>query len=280
MKKLLEHFKFSKPKTPGYGLQRGFYLTTMIPTPHLPPPGLVVHPQGLQGAVPGLIAPLSGQTDPGRLGQPMEAGDYAVTSPDKRTILHLAVRSKEDSGLAVQDLLHHPYFEGRSDLAQTVASTWFIAQLLVRSHHPEVGPSVAFIHNVAACLASITGGVVADPLSQRYLLPAEVRLDEKWSASDVIQVLQPTPDRLVTAGMVKFGLPELFLGGFSHERLIAARGVLFGVANKILEDGPLVPGRSLGGSARGFKAVLLEYESSQSLALVSETGKSVDEILS
>ena len=51
-------FKFAKPKNPGYGISKNFYLSVLAGHAQLPSPDEIANPQGARGAVEGFLAPL------------------------------------------------------------------------------------------------------------------------------------------------------------------------------------------------------------------------------
>jgi hypothetical protein len=90
-------------------------------------------------------------------------------------------------------------------------------------------------------MADLTDGVVADPISRRYLLPPQVRqpirVDPKVDAREVIGLShRDKPDglHLFTLGMQKFGLPEYEMTGLQPDDLGLAESLLLSLCQTSL----------------------------------------------
>ncbi len=212
---------FSQPKTPGFGIQRTYYLTVLSSRAVLPPMLALINPKGEGGAVEGFGAPLAENVPKDALGRPLERGAYAIASKDRKTVLKLLVLSKEEAGFDPEPFLRSASAaEMDPELLNRVRATWTIGQLTFESHDPMVYPAIDFQLEFAARFAELTDGVVADPISRRYLLPNQVRqvarADERIDARDVVGLSHRVKDtgiHLFTLGMQKFGLPEFEIAG-------------------------------------------------------------------
>jgi len=252
--------KFSKPKTPGYGIWEDFYLTVLGARAPMPAPLVVANPRGEGGAVPGMIAPLGGESARTVLTQPLVRGVYGVASPNRRTVLEMTIIPVAESHFRPEDYLKSLYaLELSPDTTARIQSTWTLAQFRFRAHDPMVRDSLAFVHAVARRLGELTDGVVADPLALRYLPWEQVPIvdpNAPLAAADFVSVRsEPCPDlagteRASTHGLVKFGLAELLLRGIDETDFPVARRLLLGLAQTILQSGPVAAGDQVDGEGR------------------------------
>ena len=235
-------WQFGKPKTPGFGIQKTFYLTVLSSKPVLPPLLTLINPKGAGGAVEGFGAPLAENADKDSLGKPMERGAYAIASRDQKTVLRLLVMSKEEAGFDPEPFVRSALAkELDEELLVRVRATWIIGQLTFESHDPMVYPSIDFLLDFAARFADLTEGVVADPISRRYLMPAQVRqalrVDPRVDAREVVGLshrVQDTGIHLFTLGMQKFGLAEFEMTGLAIEDLQLAESLLMSLCQTSL----------------------------------------------
>ncbi|MFZ4506540.1 MAG: hypothetical protein ACOYON_02440 [Fimbriimonas sp.] len=212
-------WRFSKPKGIGFGISKGFYLSVLSSASVLETLRDLVEPKGALGAIEGFIVPLAGDASKEALGQPLRRGAYGLSTRDRKTVLRMLVMSCDEAG-------YNPETFARSSLAATahpdllarMRGAWTMSQFTFESHDPEVYPAIDFLLHVAARHAAQSQGVVADPISRRYLLPQEVlrapRLDPKVDARELVSVqlrVLPSGIHAYTLGMQKFGLPELEL---------------------------------------------------------------------
>lgn len=253
--RFLDLVDFRKPKTPGYGISKSFYLSVLSPCAQLPAPSDWISPTG---PVKGFIAPLAGDKD--ALHKPMERGAYAVTSLDKKTVMRCLVLPREEAGFDPDYYLAHPCSQAlHTDIRSAIKATWTLIQLSFEGHHPMVSPSVWFAYSIASRLAEHVGGVVADPMSEDYLCPHEARPvfaeEGPLSADQIIRVKYPTEGTAHTLGLRKFGLPELEISGFGLGVAESAGVLLVSVAQTILNNGPLGEGAVLGDRDTPFKVV-------------------------
>ncbi|MFN7171565.1 MAG: hypothetical protein ACK4P3_02090 [Fimbriimonadaceae bacterium] len=244
---------FWKPKTPGFGVSRDFYLTVLSTTNPLPTSAQVLNPSGKDGAVKGFAVPLKNETDKKLLERPMERGAYALASPDRKTVLRLLVMPKEEAQFDPTALLRTEQGVGISEeIALRLKAVWQLMQLTFEAHDPVVYPSLDFILEVAERLGTLTEGVVSDPICERYLLPQSVRVPlavtNKVDARNFIttRFAQHPHRQVFTLGMIKFALPELSFADVEPDLFVPASELLVGIAQGILESGPLQEGLSLG----------------------------------
>jgi hypothetical protein len=254
-------WQFSKPKTPGFGISRTYYLSVLASKAVLPSIAEVINPRGEFSAIVGFGVPL-GSNEKDSLRQPLTRGAYAVATKDRKTVLKLLVLNRDEAGF-------DPEVFARSALAQSaepelvarIRGTWTIAQLTFESHDPMVYSALDFLLSVAQRLAMMSDGVVADAVSQRYLLPQEVfhpdRLDSRVDARDHVATHSRTrPDGIhtFTLGLQKFSMPEIEITGlFPGEESIAGRFLLT-VAQASLQGNLVRPGDRLGSVRLPFEA--------------------------
>jgi hypothetical protein len=240
-------FQFSRPKGPGFGIQRNFYLSVLSSRPVMPSILQVINPQGAVGAVTGFGAPLTPGATKESLSQPLGRGAYALATKDRKTVLKMLVLSKEEAGFDPEPFVRSSLAQDLdSELVTRVRATWIVAQLTFESHDPTVYPALDFVLSVARRMGELTDGVVADPVSQRYLLPEQVahplRFAPEVDARDFVSVAQRTrPDGLhiFTLGLQKFGLPELEIIGLTPGDVPAAETLLISLAQvSLLGQGP------------------------------------------
>ncbi len=207
---------FSKSKTPGFGISRGYYLTILSSRSVLPTLIEVVNPAGANGAATGLAVPLGHETDKSMLGRPIQLGPYAIATTDRKTVLKMLVISKEEVG-------YDPELYVRSsravdedpELVARMRATWTITQLTFESHDPAVYPALDFFLGVAIRFARLSEGVIADSICERYRLPEDMlephRIDPLIDARDHIAVKFEKRSEGIhayTLGMQKFALQE------------------------------------------------------------------------
>jgi hypothetical protein len=214
-------WQFSKPKTPGFGISGSFYLTILSSRPTLPSIQDFVEPSGKNGAIEAYGAPLSHHKDRSSLSQPLERGAYALASKDRKTVIKMLVMSADEAGFDPEAYVRSPYSAGASpELLARIRATWTVLQLTFESHDAAVYPAIDLMLKIAQKLASLTEGVVADAVSQRYLLPEQVmsnpRLDPRIDAREVVSISrksEPGGLHIFTLGLQKLDLPELEIVG-------------------------------------------------------------------
>ena len=257
----MKFLKFSKPKNPGFGIDRNFYLSVLSGQAMLPSVGAVANPKGGGGAVQAFGVPLDRGADKQDLRRPMERGQYALASLDRKTVLRLRVLSREEAGF-------DPTYITRSALAESMPaetvlrlkSAWHVLQLSVESHHAEVYPALDLILDIADRLAFCTQGVVADPMAQRYRLPGQLRCepraDPRVDAREHVEV-RFVPSReghhASTLGLQKFGLAEYELYRLEASDRDAAVAFLVGLAQTALLGSAAVAGSKVGAGSAPFE---------------------------
>lgn len=247
-------FQFSKPKNPGFGISKGFYLSVLSTKAVMPPILMIVNPKGDGGAIEGFGAPLSASAEKEDLGRPLQRGAYVVTTKDRKTVLKMLVLSKEEAGFDPDPFLESSLAVGIDpELATRMRATWTLAQLSFESHDPMVYPAVRFLLQLAARLAELADGVVADPVCQRYLMPYEIvqpiQASAKIDVRDVvtIKLVQRQEGILVhTLGMQKFALRELELACVGEVHTTAAANFLLSLCQSTLEGRKIGVGDRVG----------------------------------
>ncbi len=244
-------------KTPGFGIAQQYYLTVLAAKVPLPSLRLVVRPDGADGAVAGLGVPLAPDTKKEDLDKPLVRGSYALAMKDKRTILTLIALSKEEARFdPLVFVKSEEAAQFSEELRQRASATWMLLQLRFQSHTPSVYPALDFLLKVATRLATLTDGVIADPISELYLLPEELARPRPAgipiAARDFVRIRysrQKQGSRIFTLGLQKFALPELELTGIEDSSLQYAGEFLIGVAQGVLMGKPLTPGDRVGDPA-------------------------------
>jgi hypothetical protein len=124
-----------------------------------------------------------------------------------------------------------------------------------------VYPALDFLLGVCSRLAFLSDGLVADPISQRYLLPDEVfhsnRVDIRIDARDHISVRFQTRSDGVhafTLGMQKFALPEYEITGLFEIDKDAANHFLLLIAQTTLLGDLTLQGSQYGSLKAPFEA--------------------------
>ncbi len=262
-RKFIERLKFSKPKGPGFGISSHYYLSVLTGSAVLPILQTVMNPKGEDGAIPGFAVPLAPGSDKSALKRPMERGAYAFASNDQKTLIKIMVLSKEEAGFDPEVYVRAAGLQAEPELIARIRTTWQLIQLTFESHDPEVWPAIDLYLKTAQRLAELTSGVVADPVSMVYKLPADVLSEreqsQKFSIFDVVWPhLRPTKDgsiHVYTMGLSKFGMSELeFVSVKEPEQELAAR-FLMSLANQMLTGLRLDIGDTVGSKESAFSTV-------------------------
>jgi hypothetical protein len=222
----------------------------------------IINPNGDGGAAVGMCAPLVGPSDKARLARPLERGPYAVASKDRKTIVKMLVLSKDEAGYDPDTYaLSSLASDADPELIARLRATWTLAQFTIESHDSMVYPSLDFLLGVCSRLAYLSDGLVADPVSQRYLLPDEVfhvnRVDPRIDARDHLSVrFRNRPDGMhaFTLGMQKFALPEYEITGLADSDADAAVRFLLLIAQTTLLGDLTHEGSMYGSSKAPFEA--------------------------
>lgn len=253
---------FTKPKTPGFGISRGYFLTILSSRAVQPAIAEIANPGGSGGAVVGLAVPLGGSGDKALLLQPMERGPYVVASKDRKTVLKMIVMSKEEAGYDPEAFVNSSLAIGRDpELVVRIRATWSIAQLVFESHDPGVYPALDFFLGVASRMGVLSDGVVADSISQRYSLPealvASPRIDPLVDVREHMEVkfeLRQDGLHAFTLGMQKFALPEYEILNLLEQDQTAAERFLLTLCQSVLLGDLTKEGDRFGASGSLFEA--------------------------
>jgi hypothetical protein len=254
-------WKFSKPKNPGFGLSSQYYYSVLSATAQLPSVLQVANPQGEGGAVVGFGAPLASGATKDDLNKPMERGAYVLATKDRKTVLKLIVVPKEEAGFDPEAFLSSSQAADLGpEMASRIRATWTLLQLTYEAHDPMVYGALDFFNQISQRLADLTGGVIADPLARRYMLPQQVfvspRADEKVDAREHVSVAfraEKEGIHAFTLGMQKFVLPEFEVYAVPDDLFREAEAVLFGLAQAALLGQKIVAGDIVGGKEGAFE---------------------------
>lgn len=254
-------WKFSKPKTPGFGLSSHYYYSVLSATAQLPSILQVVNPKAEGGAIEGLGAPLAAGATKDDLSKPMERGAYVLATKDRKTVLKLIVVPKEEAGFDPEAFLRSSQAaEIGPDLASRIRATWTLLQLTFEAHDPMVYGALDFFSQIAQRLAVLTEGVIADPLARRYMLPQQVfvapRADEKIDAREHVSVAfraEKEGIHAFTLGLQKFILPEFEIYGVPDNLFREAEAVLYGLGQAVLLGQKIDAGDIVGSKEGGFE---------------------------
>lgn len=273
-RKLSDLFKFSKPKTPGYEISKDYYLSVLASVSRLPSPRQVMSPKGENGAVPGMLAPL-GASAKAELEQPMERGVYALASVDQKSVLKLMVMPRDEAGFDPEPFLRSTMGQACSpEVRNRIAATWTVMQLTFEAFDPSILPALDFFLLSARRLGELSGGVVADPICQRYLLPGEViqspRRHPDLDPREHIVVQRGSSLR--TRGLLKFGISELELQSTSE----VAERFLMDACDSMLRGNVHSPGDKVGPFVVHKSPDQLEYEGIPTVELVLPSGSNID----
>ena len=246
-------FKFAKPKNPGFGISKSFYLSVLAGHAQLPSPDEIANPQQARGAVEGFLAPLMEGSQKDDLQKPLQRGVYALASRDRKTVLKLMVVNKEEAGFDTEAIVRSQIVGQLSpEAVARVRATWTLLQLTFETHDAMVAPALAFLYRAVKRMAELTEGVVADPVSQRYMLPGElpeIAPGRPLEAPDHVLVrLLAQGDRVhaYTLGMQKFGLSEFELQEIENADVASAEAFLLSLCQTRLAGGDIQIGDRVG----------------------------------
>lgn len=281
-------WKFSKPHGAGYGIAKNFYLSVLGSTPVLPPISAIVNPKGTNHALEGFGVPLVSGKDKALLDSPMLRGAYALATKDRKTVIRLMVMSAEEAGFSPDAIAKSSLANHLSpELLTRLRSTWHLMQLSFESFDPDVYPSLDFILGVATRLGTFTNAIVADPISERYLLPGDLimrpRTDPNVDAREHV-FIHRRPDgsswHFYTKGLSKFVQPELEIFGVEQADQEEAARFLIAAAQGVLQGFLVQNGSALASfeaRAGGMNQAL--WRNTPVLELIPATGKQVGESL-
>lgn len=259
---MLRSLKFSKPKGPGFGISKNYYLSVLSTHPTMPALWDLINPSGEQGAVVGFGAPLMAGATKDTLRMPMQRGAYALAMKDRKTVLKLLVLNKEEAAFDPEVLVRSRLAAVLSpQMAATIRATWILGQLTFESHDPNVYPALAFHLAIARRLAELTDGAIADPLSQRYLFPTEVLRhgtnDVALNVADLMSIgtaNRPDGTHVFTLGMQKLALPEIEIAGIDPAVVGLAGEFLAAVGQSVVQGSLLTPSAKVGANGALFDA--------------------------
>lgn len=239
---------FSKPAGSGVELEKDAYLAVLASRGPLPTLLEAVSPKGDGGSVPGFGVPVSsGAPPPDR---PLERGVYGIASPNRKSVLRLRVLSKEEAGFRPDDAaLDQIDRRFGPEVAGRVRAAWTLLQLTWESYDPEVYPALDFWLDVAHRLAFLTDGVVADPIAQSYRLPGTRPPrppGQPVLAAEHVSVIVRGGGHLHTAGLRKFGRPEIEATGVPEAATGAVSAALASLAQACLQGARPSPGERMG----------------------------------
>lgn len=258
---LRERLTFTRPKGPGYGISKSFYLSVLTGSAAMPSLKQVIDPKGIDGAVVGMGAPLVASKDKSILEHPMQRGAYAFASLDQKTVIRGIVLSKEEAGFDPEVFVRLLGANADTELLARIRTTWQLVQLTFESHDPNVWPAVDFVLSIAQRLGELTTGVIADPVSQVYKLPGDLiserDSDENFQVFDVVwphfREIGNGMTHLSTRGLVKFGFAELeFCEVREDTKEVAARFIM-SLANQFLLGQKLTVGDIIGSKDSAFQ---------------------------
>jgi hypothetical protein len=223
----------------------------------------------------GFGVPLAADATKDQLAQPLSRGAYGLASKDRKTVLRMLVINKEEAGFDTEAVAKHSETLGvKGELLNRIRATWTLLQLQFESHDPDVYPALDFLLGVVSRLGSLTEGAIADPISQRYLLPdqlfARPRANPLVDAREHVAIVlrgAPAGLHLFTKGLQKFALPEIEINSVAPGAGAKAQALLFGLAQRDLEGKLVQPGQKAGkftvvegGSDRGLWEGIPCYE--------------------
>lgn len=256
-------WQFSRPKGPGFGISKSYFLSVLSSHSVMPTVAQLANPKGGEGAVPGFAVPLGSEEGKEALGRPMERGAYAVASKDRKTVLRLAVVSKEEAGFDPEAFAQSALaLETTPELVARLRATWTLAQLTFESHDPDVYPALNFFLAVVRRLGELTEGVVGDSISQRYLLPDQILspvrgvLDRKVYAEEHVAArFRARPDGIhaYTLGLQKFAMPEFEISNLMDGDEKDAGTALLWLSQQVLEGTSVKEGYQVGDPESPFE---------------------------
>jgi hypothetical protein len=254
-------FQFSRPKGPGFGISKDYYLSVLASSSVLPSLLDIVNPKGQNGSIPGFGVPLAASATKDDLGEPLRRGAFGLASPDRKTVLRMLVLGRDEAGFDPDVLSRVPMGATLpTELVNRVRGTWNLLQLTFESHDPEVYPALDFLLAVAIRIAKLSEGVIADAISERYLLPEDVlppvRLDPKVDAREHIApgfFVASDGGHAYTKGLRKFALPELEMPGLLPSDEQDASRFLLALSQLILLGDLAEPGDRVGATKAQFQ---------------------------
>lgn len=268
--------RFSRPKSPGYGISRNYYLTALACKASMPSILDIVNPNGQSGAVVGFGVPLAKDSSPESLARPLQRGAYALATKDRKTVVRCLVVSKEEAGFDPEALLDSGLAQdlGEEKIAR-VRAVWSLVQLAFETYDPSVDVSVDFLVQISVRVAQLTDGVVADAISQRYFLPEELSARTGSVRDDLafhVSTIAGSDGALRTFGLQKFALPEFELSGVGTHELPIADRLLRSLCREALSGSKFGSGSLVGSGKLPFRLNASEAAGQISLKLEPANG--------
>jgi hypothetical protein len=283
-----QFWKFAKPKGPGFGISKNFYLSVLAGVPVLPPITELIAPKPEGGTLDGFGVPLVDTNDKSLLAQPMQRGIYALSTKDQKNVVRMMVMNADEAGFSPEAIATSRLAERITpEVLTRIRSTWHLVQLSWESHDPEVYPALDVFLRIARRLAEITDGIVADPISERYLLPDQVfvnpRVDSLVDAREHVYI-HSRPDQgmlhVYTKGLIKIGQPEIELSGVPQESYDQAGRLLMSAAQGVFMGFLISSGSDVAGfEAREGGHDKSRWEGIPVLELLPPTGMPVGQVL-
>lgn len=255
-------WQFSKPKGPGFGISRNYYLSVLCSKAVLPSILDLVNPKGDGGAAEGFGAPLAEGADKSVLQRPLERGAYVVATRDRKTVLRMLILSRDEAGYDPDAFVRSSLAENADpELLARMRGAWNLAQFNFESHDPDVYPALDFLLGIVVRLGLLAEGVVADPISRRYRLPelvvARDRVDPRVDARDHVGIqFRPEGAKVhaFTLGMQKFGLQEYEMQAIEPGDEELAGRFLIAVCQRVLLGDLTRSGERFGAPKLAFEA--------------------------
>ncbi|MBS1716500.1 MAG: hypothetical protein JSS72_02065 [Armatimonadetes bacterium] len=250
--------RIGKPKSPNFGISSHYYLSVLSSRPTLPPILVVINPKGEGGAVPGFGVPLAGSQGKEALAAPMVRGIYGMAAVDRKTVLRVRVFNMEEAGYNPEPYLASPLGkQAGPEMAARMRGTWMMLQFTFESHDPAVFPALEFLFQLVRRVGELTEGVIADPISQRYLLPDQIaRPGIPINANDLVQIhWRSRPDGIhcYTLGLTKLALPEFEIVGIDPGDEPVAAEFLMALVQETLLGQQFFPGDQVGATGYTFE---------------------------
>ena len=236
-----------KPKSPGFGISKNFYLTVLATSPILPSMRDLTSQKPINGEVLAMGAPLAKAATKEDLFAPLSFGAYGVVSIDKRTLIKMLVVDPEKAGF--DPLIYTESADAANaspEVISRVKGAWTMTQLNVETYDPGVYHSMRIMMRLAKRIGEMSVGVIADPISQRYQLPDDFYNenfdDEPLRPQELVEIHQDPSEsglKLYTLGLQKIDLPELELDGVDPSDIRLGVRFLLRTVKLILSGKPL-----------------------------------------
>jgi len=252
--KVLPFFFSRKPKSPGFGISKNFYLSVLSSKPVLPSMVELLNPKGYKGANVGMGAPLAEKSGTD-LTLPLVHGAYALVTMDRKTIVKMLIMNPSEAGYDPEVYAASPAgLESSREVLNRIRATWILAQFNIESYHPSVFPSIHFMLRCVARLAELTEAAIADPICERYFLPEELHSENILDESPILPqelvkvhfVQGEAGFKAYTLGLQKIDQPELEFNQLEESDQPRASRFLLQVVKLILQGHPLKLGDLLG----------------------------------